>query len=84
MDASPQYKPPPPPSPLLLLLLLLLLPSAVAVFSWFFDVRANLGNVKEKPIRKTCFSGEMKHLALASSKTWTQIMKNLDLEKPGP
>ena len=25
------------------------------VFSWFFDIRGNLNNVKEKPTRKTCF-----------------------------
>ena len=34
------------------------------VFSRFFDIRGNLGNVKEKPTRKTCFSREMKRLAL--------------------
>ena len=34
------------------------------VFSRFFDIRGDLGNVKEKPTRKTCFSREMKHLAL--------------------
>ena len=34
------------------------------VFSRFFDIRRNLGNVKEKPTRKTCFSREMKRLAL--------------------
>ena len=30
------------------------------VFSRFFDIRGNLGNVKEKPTRKTCFSREKK------------------------
>ena len=30
------------------------------VFSRVFDIRRNLGNVKEKPTRKTCFSREMK------------------------
>ena len=34
------------------------------VFSRFFDIRGNLGNAKEKPTRKTCFSREMKRLAL--------------------
>ena len=34
------------------------------VFSWFFDIHGNLGNAKEKPTRKTCFSHEMKRLAL--------------------
>ena len=34
------------------------------VFSRCFDIRGNLGNVKEKPTRKTCFSCEMKCLAL--------------------
>ena len=34
------------------------------VFSLFFDFRGNLGNVKEKRARKTCFSREMKRLAL--------------------
>ena len=33
------------------------------VFSRFFDIRGNLGNVKEKPTRKTCFSREKKRLA---------------------
>ena len=34
------------------------------VFSRFFDFRGNLGNVKEKPTRKTCFCREMKRLTL--------------------
>ena len=34
------------------------------VFSRFFDIRGNLGNVKEKPTRKTFFSCEMKRQAL--------------------
>ena len=34
------------------------------VFSRFFEIRGNLGNVKEKPTRKTCFSREKKRLAL--------------------
>ena len=34
------------------------------VFSRFFDLRGNLGNVKEQPTRKTCFACEMKRLAL--------------------
>ena len=34
------------------------------VFSRFFDIRVNLGNVKEKPTRKTYFSREMKRLVL--------------------
>ena len=34
------------------------------VFSRFFDIRGSLGNVKEKPTRKTCFCREMKRLAL--------------------
>ena len=34
------------------------------VFSRFFDICGNLGNAKEKPTRKTCFSREMKCLAL--------------------
>ena len=42
-------------------------PSAIPefrpVFSWFFDIRGNLGNVKEKLARKTCFSREKKRLA---------------------
>ena len=33
------------------------------VFSRFFDIRGNLGNVKEKTTRKTCFSREKKRLA---------------------
>ena len=33
------------------------------VFSWFLDLLGNLGNVKEKPIRKTCLSREKKRLA---------------------
>ena len=32
------------------------------VFSRFFDLRGNLGIVKEKPTRKTCFSHEKKRL----------------------
>ena len=38
--------------------------SSRLVFSRFFDIRGNLGNAKEKPARKTCFSREMKRLAL--------------------
>ena len=34
------------------------------VFSRLFDFRGNLGNVKEKPTRKTCFFREMNFLAL--------------------
>ena len=34
------------------------------VFSRFFDIRGNLGSVKEKQTRKTCFSQEKKSLAL--------------------
>ena len=34
------------------------------VFSRFFYICENLGNVKEKPTRKTCFSRKMKRLAL--------------------
>ena len=34
------------------------------VFSRFSDFRENLGNVKETPTRKTCYSREMKRLAL--------------------
>ena len=34
------------------------------VFSRFFDIRGNFGNVKDKPTRKTCFSPEMKRQAL--------------------
>ena len=34
------------------------------VFSPFFDIRGILGNIKEKPTRKTCFCREMKRLAL--------------------
>ena len=34
------------------------------VFSRFFDIRGNFGNVTEKPTRKTCFSREMRRLAL--------------------
>ena len=33
------------------------------VFSRFLDLRGNLGIVKEKPTRKTCFSRKKKHLA---------------------
>ena len=33
------------------------------VFSRFLDLRGNLGIVKEKPTRKTCFSREKKSLA---------------------
>ena len=33
------------------------------VFSRFLDLRENLGIVKEKPTRKTCFSREKKCLA---------------------
>ena len=33
------------------------------VFSRFLDLRRNLGIVKEKPTRKTCFSREKKCLA---------------------
>ena len=36
------------------------------VFSRFFEIHGYLGNVKEKPTRKTCFSREMKRLALGS------------------
>ena len=32
-------------------------------FSRFLDLRGNLGIVKEKPTRKTCFSREKKRLA---------------------
>ena len=32
-------------------------------FSRFLDLRGNLGNVKEKPTRKTCFSRGKKRLA---------------------
>ena len=32
------------------------------VFSRFFYLRGNLGNVKEKPTRKTCLSLEKKRL----------------------
>ena len=34
------------------------------VFSRFFDIRENLGHIKEKPTRKTCFSRETKRLGL--------------------
>ena len=34
------------------------------VFSQFFSIHGNLRNLKEKPTRKTCFSREMKRLAL--------------------
>ena len=34
------------------------------VFSRLFDICGNLGNAKEKPTRKTCFSREMKRLDL--------------------
>ena len=37
------------------------------VFSRFFDIRGNLGNVKEKPTRKTCFSREKKSALLHAS-----------------
>ena len=33
-------------------------------FTWFFDIRRTLGNFKVKRTRKTCFSREMKRLAL--------------------
>ena len=33
-------------------------------FSGLFDIRGNLGNVTEEPTRKTCFSLEIKRLAL--------------------
>ena len=33
------------------------------VFSRFIYIRGNLGNVKEKTTRKTCFSREKKRLA---------------------
>ena len=33
------------------------------VFSRFLDLRGNLGNVKEKPTSKTCFSREKKRFA---------------------
>ena len=33
------------------------------VFSRFFDIHGNLGNVKEKPTGKTCFSREKIRLA---------------------
>ena len=36
----------------------------ILVLSRFFDIRGNLGNVKEKSTRKTCFSRKMKRLAL--------------------
>ena len=32
-------------------------------FSWFLALRRNLGNIKEKPTRKTFFSGKKKRLA---------------------
>ena len=34
------------------------------VFSRFLDLHGSLGNVKEKPAKKTCFSREKKRLAL--------------------
>ena len=34
------------------------------IFSRLFDIRGNLGKVKEKPTGKTCFSSKMKCLAL--------------------
>ena len=34
------------------------------VFSWVIYICGNLRNVKEKTTRKTCFSHEIKHLAL--------------------
>ena len=34
------------------------------VFNGYLDLRGNLGNVKEKPTRKTCFFCEEKQLAL--------------------
>ena len=34
------------------------------VFSRFFDIRRSLENAKEKRTRKTCFSREMKCMAL--------------------
>ena len=33
------------------------------VFSRFFYIRGNLGNVIEKPTRKTCFSREKRRLS---------------------
>ena len=39
---------------------LLSMPKARLVFSRFLYIRGNLGNVKEKSTRKTCFSREMK------------------------
>ena len=42
----------------------LCLKSGRLVFSRFFDISGNLGNVKEKPTGKTCFSREMECLAL--------------------
>ena len=42
-------------------------PRSRVVFSLFFDIRGNLGDVKEKPTRKTRFSREMKRLVYAST-----------------
>ena len=42
----------------------LCLNSGRLVFSRFFDISGNFGNVKEKPTGKTYFSREMEHLAL--------------------
>ena len=39
------------------------------VFSRFLDLPGNLGTVKEKPTRKTCFSREKKRLAPRSTKS---------------
>ena len=38
--------------------------SSRLVFGRFFDLRGHLGNVEEKPTRKSCFSREKKHLTL--------------------
>ena len=40
------------------------------VFNRFSDFRENLGNVKETPTRKTCFSREMKRLERDYEKTY--------------
>ena len=41
------------------------------VFSRFLDLRGNLGIVKEKPTRKTCFSREKKRLAPRTKQNFT-------------
>ena len=53
------------------------------VLSRFFYILGNLENVKEKSIRKTCFSREMKRLALPKSTEFLLKFHEIEMFKPG-